>query len=313
MTTVDLQPSKCVERHVNEEILTLNRGPFRNKTQSPLRRLADDLRNEVYQHTIGGDQIHSNAFVDGWKYVWRARPMRSTCDPQLLCQNLALTQVCRQSYIETKDMVFTLNVFAGHPRGLRAVLGPRSKINADKVEIVNAIVAVQYKGNKHIRAGDRLLMEMLAKLKKLKHLVVQWDTLRGTECAGTFFAEVKQESKLHFPRSSTALCELKSVRDSLLLRENRGLHTDNLRMCKKRTQYNSALRSTISNASIVLSGNSIYPQVWVGLAERLFAVQRDGFFGNFTAQGSGSASSATLQRKVVYIVCAGGFSKFLLR
>jgi hypothetical protein len=84
-------------------------------------------------------------------------------------------------------MVFKLNAFAGHPQALQALLGPQSKIDADKLVTLNATIPVKYKSDNSIGEEERLLIEMLAKLENFKRLTVVWNTLHGAECAGRMY------------------------------------------------------------------------------------------------------------------------------
>lgn len=147
--------------------------------------------------------------------------MGSTHEPKLLCGRhfLVLTQTCRQLYQDTKDMVFKFNVFAGRPRYLPALLEGGSNVDVDKIETVHATIGTKFKGNYGMDEQERVLIELLARLKNFKCLVVVWNTLHESEYAGTiFFAEVEEEFDKYFRGSTGARCELKFVRDSLLLR-----------------------------------------------------------------------------------------------
>jgi hypothetical protein len=116
-------------------------------------------------------------------------------------------------------MVFKLNAFAGRPRYLRALLEGGSNVDVDKIEMVHATIGTKFKGRCEMDEEERLLVEMLAKLKSFKRLVVVWNTLHESEYAGMmFFAGVEEAFDKHFGGSIGARCELKFVRDSLLLR-----------------------------------------------------------------------------------------------
>ncbi|OAL07595.1 hypothetical protein IQ06DRAFT_12900 [Phaeosphaeriaceae sp. SRC1lsM3a] len=94
-----------------------------NQTASPLLRLPAELRNKIWEYTLGGHSIVPKpTFV--WQYIrealawWRIGPLKSpgrihlSGEPrQNKLHFLSILSVCRQTYHETRLLPFSCNVW----------------------------------------------------------------------------------------------------------------------------------------------------------------------------------------------------------
>ncbi|KAL1603993.1 hypothetical protein SLS60_005585 [Paraconiothyrium brasiliense] len=82
----------------------------RNSTQSPLLRLPPEIRNKIWEYAIGGFNIK----------VFRTRSCEHLKELSYYADDLSeklsrptfhLHKVCRQAYVETAPLIYTLNTF----------------------------------------------------------------------------------------------------------------------------------------------------------------------------------------------------------
>ncbi|KAJ4345799.1 uncharacterized protein N0V89_011934 [Didymosphaeria variabile] len=84
----------------------------RNSTQSPLLRLAPEIRNTIWEYAIGGSRIRvfSATYFDRpsklsyWPFDPSGEPIMKSA--------FQLHKVCRQVYAETAPLLYTLNMFS---------------------------------------------------------------------------------------------------------------------------------------------------------------------------------------------------------
>ncbi|KAF1832936.1 hypothetical protein BDW02DRAFT_624666, partial [Decorospora gaudefroyi] len=88
----------------------------RNQRDSPLLRLPAELRNKIYRFVLGGN--HIRPYCETVMGVWEVSfPGWAYSRLQL-----ALLEVCRQVYAETKLLPFSLNRFVGYPEHMFELL-----------------------------------------------------------------------------------------------------------------------------------------------------------------------------------------------
>jgi hypothetical protein len=82
-----------------------------NQRQSPLLRLPAELRNRIYEYTLGGNTILINPWFGKPRFRITVCDETSWEHPGCL---VALTAVCRQIHAEARFVPFELNCFHSH-------------------------------------------------------------------------------------------------------------------------------------------------------------------------------------------------------